>query len=130
MGRRITLLTDLALTIATGLQSHLVPVDTTGGLDLSGWKSGAYSPDACMFRLEPSVGGAVAIAAGAHVIGNIGLVLYKVADINRGEAFALTETLGFGVRLIDIGVFEKLWLVDVGSANTHKYGATPIESLG
>lgn len=130
MGRRITLMTDLVVTIPAGVQSHIVPVDTTGGLDLSTWKAGAYSIDAVVFHLEPSVGGAVTISAGAHIVGSIGSVLYRVADLNGGAVIALTETIGYLQRLIDIPILDKLWLVDTGNGNTHKYSATPIESRG
>lgn len=127
--RRVTLLSELQIEIPAGAQSHAAPTDTSGGLDLSSWDRGAYSFDACTFYLAPSVGGAVAISAGAYIVGSIGSVLYRVADLNAGAAIALTTTIGYAQRLIDIGVFDKLWLVDTGDANTHKYGVIPIESL-
>lgn len=137
--RRVALIPDLQIEIAAGAQSHAAPTDSDGGLDLSTWKIGGYrrpggehvdyAPDACTFYLAPSVGGAVEISTGAYVVGSIGSALYKVADINAGAAVSLTTTIGYAQRLIDIGVFDKLWLVDTGDANTHKYGVIPIESL-
>ncbi len=127
---RIALVENLRVEIPVGAQSHAVPVDDTGGLDLAAWKRGQYGIPVVMFYLSPSVGGSAVISAGAFIVGLLEGVLYKIADINKGATLTLTTTLGFAQRLQDIGDFEKLWLVDEGSAFTHKYGVVPFEEIG
>lgn len=124
---RIALIENLRVEIAAGAQSHAVPADDTGGLDLAAWKAGQYGISVAMFYLSPSVGGSAVIAAGAHIVGLLEGVLYRIADVNKGNGLTLTVTLGFAQRLQDVGDFEKLWLVDAGDANTHKYGVVPFE---
>ncbi len=126
---RIALLETLRVEIAAGAQSHAVPVTDAGGLDLAAWKRGQYGIPAAMFYLAPSVGGPAMISAGAHIVGLLEGVLYRIADVNKGAGLALTTTLGFAQRLQGVGDFEKLWLVDAGDANTHKYGVVPFEEI-
>jgi hypothetical protein len=128
--RRVKILTDLDVAKAAA-QSHAAPSTDEHGVSLATWKRGGYSPDACVVRLGPSVGGAVAIDAGAYVAGYLASTdeWYRIADLNAGEAIALTETMGYAQRLIDVGGFDRLAVIDTGDAETHPYGFTPTEAL-
>jgi hypothetical protein len=125
-------LDSLAVEITDAAQSHAAPSADTDGLSLAGWKNGGFSPDSCIAWIG-TASDTVAISAGAYWAGYDANLdeWFRIADVNEGAAVALSSTgpLGWAQRLVDVGVFDRLILVDTGDANTHKYGFKPIESL-
>jgi len=127
--RRVQILHHLDVTSAAAAD-HAAPTDATGGLSLATWKQGGYSPDAAIVYLDDA-STAIAIAAGAYVAGYDAnrAAWFRVADLNGGAAIDLTATMGFAQRLIDVGGFDRLAVVDDGDTGTHKYGFKPVEAL-
>lgn len=127
--KRTALLTDLQIESAAS-EDHAAPSSGTDGLSTDSWKSGAFSPDAAMVYLGSASTG-IAIAAGAYVAGYVAKLdeWFKIADLNAGAAIALTANVGYGQRVIDVGGFDRLAVVDGGDTGTHKYGFIPIEVI-
>lgn len=125
---RVKKLHHLALTQAAS-QSHAAPADATDGVSLETWKRGGYAPDAVAVALDGST--TIAISEGAYLAGYDATdeKWRKVVDLNDGEAIALTATVGYEERVIDVGAFDRLAVVTTGDTGTTTVTLTPIETL-
>jgi hypothetical protein len=121
---RSSLIKAKAITLHAGVASLPAPSDEGDGTSVEEWEQGGRAPARYLIDLSAD---APLTLSGAYVAGFRDGAWKNIGYLNAGEGIDLTADVGWSTPARDLGLFSRLAVVGIVSANLIVVIVTPLE---